>query len=430
MNNNGPNRTLGAPLTVLARLGVVPRAGCSLQLRAAKALDELERTILREIPNYSASANPQVLPELKLHAKAHVEEISRLLGGGLPAPLEFVKAHAVRRADQHFPLESLLHAYRCGHKVLSRWMRDAAIDAAPGNVERAVAAIADFAIEYTDLISTLCAAEYVARTRKIAEAEGDRRTELLNLLVAGYDESDARAARLMKRAGYLEQRQSYCVVLAQSTDPLEMENPGRAQRIIAAVTEAVQDSSVRTLTGLRDNAVICIYSDTRRVSGWTAPQSALAERISAALLSLGPAVLIGVSADAPSSAHIPRAVHEAGVALDFASVTNRVVSYAELPIRRLLLHRGSDYVQSALPAWSGEMAAADDKTGGELIRTLRALADANLNVQQAGRRLALHANTVYARLRRIEEITGLRCQSFHDLNELLLAADCRPSPAP
>ncbi|MSQ19635.1 MAG: hypothetical protein EXR39_08780 [Betaproteobacteria bacterium] len=71
-----------------------------------------------------------------------------------------------------------------------------------------------------DAVSIVVAAEYVAQTRVFAEAEGNQRTELLRILVRGYDESDGRVARLLKRAGYLEQRQSFCVALVQSTDPL------------------------------------------------------------------------------------------------------------------------------------------------------------------------------------------------------------------
>ena len=130
----------------------------------------------------------------------------------------FVTAHAHRRAEQRFPLEATLHAYRVAHRVLSHWLREAAIAAGPKNLEQAVSAVADFSIEYTNLISSITTAEYVAHTRILAEAEGDRRTELLNILLSGYDESDGRVAQLLKRAGYLEQRQSYCIVAAQSAN--------------------------------------------------------------------------------------------------------------------------------------------------------------------------------------------------------------------
>ncbi len=279
-------------------------------------------------------------------------------------------------------------------------------------------------MQYASSISIVAAVEYVAQTRMLAEAEGDRRTELLSILVSGYDESDARVARLLKRAGYLEQRLTFCVALAQSTDPLEMENPARAQRIVEAMAESVASVPVRALVGVRSNVVTAVFSDIRRVSGWTAPQANLADRIRPRLLALGPAVLIGLSSDQPSTSFIARGLHEATVALDFANVTERVVSFSELPIRRLLIHRGADYVQSALPVWFARLRAADEKSQGVLVKTLRALADADMNVQRAARDLRVHPNTIYARIQRISELTGLDAQHYHDLTHLLLAADC------
>lgn len=432
MNTSHPTPTLAgeqaaliSALGLLHQAGVVPAAVPALNRGLRKAAESLRKAIITQVLEFSTSGNPQVLPDLERHASEHLGEITRLFAGGTVGDFEFVRAHAHRRAEQRFPLEATLHAYRCGHKVLSQWLRSAAVAAVAGDIERVVAAVADFAIEYTNTISTICAAEYVARTRVLAEAEGDRRTALLNVLLNGFDESDARVARLLKRGGYLEQRQSFCVAVAQSTDPLEMENPAREQRIVESIAAAVAAMPVRTLVGTRNNVVTAIFSNTRRLSGWTAPQAQLAERIKAALLVLGPAVLIGISTDQPSTSFIPKALREATVALDFASVAERVVHYSELPIRRLLLHRAADHVRSALPVWAENLANADVKAHVALVRTLRAFADADMNVQQASRSLGVHPNTVYARMQRINELTGLNAQRYHDLTELLLAADCR-----
>ena len=419
-------RGLAQTLARLQEIGVVPKAAPALERTAAEVGRALRKAIVDEIAEFSASANPEILPELERHGAEHVREIVRLLAGGEVGAFEFVRSHARRRAEQRFPIEASLHAYRCGHRTLSHWLRDAATGASESSSEHVVAAIADFSIEYTNFISAVCAAEYVAHARSLAEAEGDQRSELLGILMSGYDESDGRVARLLKRAGYLEQRQTYCVVAVQSTDPLEMESPARAQRIVDAVVASVADKSIRTLIGTRNNVVTGVFSATRRISGWTAPQALLAGRLHVALSVLGPAVLVGISTDQPSTSFIPKAVREATLALDFATVADRVVLYSQLPIRRLLLHRAADYVQPALPAWAAELADADAKSDGELIKTLRALADADMNVQQAARALDVHANTLYARIKRIREITGRDCQRYHDLTELLLAADCRP----
>ncbi|MSQ58876.1 MAG: PucR family transcriptional regulator [Betaproteobacteria bacterium] len=420
----GQDNGLAQTLASLSKLGVVPRIAAPLERQAGDIARGLRETILAEIPAFTASGNPDVLPDLGRHAGEHIAELQRLLGGGDIRDFEFVRAHARRRASQRFPLEAALHAYRCGHKVLSQWIREAALTANPRNREKVLSAVAAFSLEYTDTISIIAAADYVARTRVLAEAEGDRRTELLNILVSGYDESDGRVARLLKRAGYLEQRQSFCVALAQSVDPLEMENPTRAQRIAEAVSQAVAPIPVRALAGIRGNVVTAVFSGARRASGWTAPQANLASRIQPRLLELGPAVLIGMSSDQPSTSFIPRGLHEATVALDFANVTERVVQFSALPVRRLLIHRGADYVQSAMPVWFPGFRDASTKSQGSLVKTLRALADADMNMQRAARELHVHPNTIYARLQRISDLTGLDAQRYHQLTDLLLAADC------
>lgn len=425
MNSAGENAGLVLALARLAKRRAAPAAAAALGKQAGELARRLHETVLAEIPAFSASGNPELLPDLDRHAHEHVAELRRLLGGGEVRDFEFVRAHARRRAAQRFPLEATLQAYRRIDPVLSHWFSGWAIAGGARKREQILAAVVEFGMQYTSSISIVAAAEYVAQTRMLAEAEGDRRTELMSILVSGYDEADARVARLLKRAGYLEQRLSFCVALAQSTDPLEMENPARAQRIVEAMAESVASVPVRALVGVRSNLVTAVFSDIRRVSGWTAPQANLADRIRPRLLTLGPAVLIGLSSDQPSTSFIPRGLHEATVALDFANVTERVVSFSELPIRRLLIHRGADYVQSALPVWFASLREADEKSQGALVKTLRALADADMNVQGAARDLRVHPNTIYARIRRISELTGLDAQHYHDLTHLLLAADCQ-----
>ena len=257
--------------------------------------------------------------------------------------------------------------------MISRWLRDAAAAVRPQGAHEAVDAIADFAIEYTNVISAAMTSEYVAHTRLIEAAEGDRGAELLNIMLSGYDESDGRIARLLKSAGYLDQRQSYCVVGVQTPIPGELENPERANRILASLADLFAPTNIRVLAGLRDLRVIAIASALRRQSGWTAPQTSLAERLTSLLMQLGPSVLVGVSADRPSTAWIPKALREAAAALDFASVDRRVVLFSALPVRSLLVHAGGEYVRSAAPSWIASLLAADGKAGGDLCGRSRRL---------------------------------------------------------
>ena len=420
-------RSLAAAVRALAAQGVVPGVAGALGEGRPRASQTLRQAIRDEVSAYSESGNPDLLPELVAHLEAHFDEIEHLLAGRAARGLEFVREHAERRAGQRFPLEALLHTYRCAHKSLSNWIRDAALATADASahVRRVVAAAADFAIEYTDAVSTIATSAYVEQTRAIAEAEGDRRTELLNLMLSGYDESDGQAARLLRRSGYLEQRQSYCVVAARSVDPVEMQNAARAQRMADAISEVLGKTPFRSLVGVRDQHVIAIVSATRRLSGWTAPQSLLAERLYPELRKIGPAALIGLSNDVPSTAHVPRAASEAKLALDFANVADRVVPYARIPFRQMLVSHARDSIQAALPGWLDAFLEADRKARGKLSATLRAYADADMNVLQAAKRLSVHPNTIYSRAQRITDMTDMNPLRYHDLTEMLLAIECR-----
>ncbi|MGE0239902.1 MAG: PucR family transcriptional regulator [Parvibaculaceae bacterium] len=409
-------------LSRLAEAGIVAGAAPELDRTFERTRSRLSEAVLAEVPAFSGSGNPDVLPDLDRHGGEQLDEIRRLVRGGAPGDLDFVRAQAQRRAQQRFPLEAALHAYRRGEPILAQWLSDAAL--ASGHGGGATAAVADFVSAYTNAISAIATAEYVDHIRALAEAEGDRRSELFNILLNGYDEADGRVARLLKRAGYLEQRQAYCVAAVQSVNAVEMESPARAQRIVNALSDALAAASIRMLAGTRNSAVVAVISARRRQSGWTAPQANLAERIHPLLLQLGPAVLVGVSADHPSTSFLPRALHEATIALDFASVDNRVVQFSALPIRSLLVHHGTDYIKSAPPNWVGPLIAADAKAGGALVQTLRAVAQADMNVQQAARLLGKHPNTIYTRIERIRELTGRDGQRYHDLTELLLGVDC------
>jgi sugar diacid utilization regulator len=417
-------RPLRRALERLAALGVVPNAAASLDVSAPRVEEALRKAILDEVSGFTESHNPHVLPELKEHLRSQLLELVRLFEGGAVGDFDFVRAHARRRAEQRFPLEFSLHAYRCGRKILTRWLSEAAEAARPEPMNDAIASIADFVSEYTNVVSAAMTSEYVEQTRVLAAAERDRGAELLSALLSGYDESDGRIARLLKSSGYLEQRQSYCVVAARSANPSEMEQSARAQRIIASLNDLVAAANIKALAGARGAAVIAVVSASRRQSGWTTPQTNLAARLQSLLLQWGPAVLVGVSTDQPSTSAIPKALREATVALEFASVARRVVQFSALPARSLLLHAGGEFLRATQPPWAAGLIAANDRANGALLKTLAALADADLNVQKAARHLGVHANTIYVRLGRIRELTGPDGQRHHQLVELLLVAEC------
>lgn len=420
---------LGTALRALAASPFPNEAIERVRNDASAVAAEFRQAVLAEIPAFSETRNPDILPEFIRHAAQHADEIVRLLRGGEIGDFAFVREHAERRAQQHFPLAATLHAYRCGHRVFSRRLRDAALSAISSakQAQRAMAAIADFAIEYTDVISTIAASNHASHARLLADVAGDRRAQLLALLLEGHDEADGRVAQILRDEGYLDSRQTFCVAVARSVDRTEMLNPARARRLVDSIADVFKISRVRLLIDLRDNKVTMVLSDARRQSGWTAARSSLAHRVQATLALVGNAALMGVSNDAPSTSHIPNAYREAMVALDLADVTRRVALISEIPMQRLLLHFVGDDLQALLPAWTSALFAADDSARGALVATLRAYAAADMNVLKAAQRLTVHPNTVYSRLQRVLDLTGLEPRSFDALGELLVVADCRKS---
>jgi sugar diacid utilization regulator len=203
-----------------------------------------------------------------------------------------------------------------------------------------------------------------------------------------------------------------------------MLNASRARRMADAIDVIVADMGIRRVIDVHNNRVTMVCSAVSRESGWTAPRSSLARQLRTELARVGNAALIGVSNDVPATAHIPTALREAEAALELATVAHRVVQFAEIPLRRLLLHFAAPELHRVLPAWTGALRDADQRAEGALVATLHAYADTDMNVLKAAQTLGVHPNTIYARLQRIQEISGLRATSFNALNDLLAVSDC------
>lgn len=426
-----PLEALSASLRRLASGKIAAAVIDRVAKHSAAIAAQLQQAALAEVPEFSKSRNPDLVPELAQHGRENVAEIVRLLHGKAMGSFEFVHAYARTRAEQHFPLQATLHAYRSGLKVLSHCLCESVLatvsrtDIAPQvqDIQPVIAAVADFAMDYFDVISTTFAGTYTSHSLLLAELVGDQRSALLHFLLAGHDEADVRVAGLLREAGFSEERQFFCVALARSVDPTEMLNASRARRMADSIEQITADLGIRRLIDLHNNKVTMVFAAVSRDSGWTAPRSSLAQQIRVALSLVGIAALIGVSNDVPSTSHIPKAHREAATALALASVSQRVVQFSEIPLRRLVLHFAAQDFSRVLPPWANSFYEADDKANGALTGTLHAYASVDMNILKAAQLLGIHANTVYARLQRIFDISGLQAKSFEGLSDLLIVCD-------
>jgi len=367
--------------------------------------------VIEQVPAYSNTANPSIRPQLEQHIHAHIEAvIGHLDTGSSRLDVAFVESHTRWLAEQYFPLEALLHAYRCFMKVTRDRYRQ--YDAEAG--------LTDYLIEYVNLISSTASAHYTDQSRLLADVASDRRSELLQLLLEGVDESNARVLDKLKQAGYRERNLSFVVVLAQSTDPTEMQHPDRARRLADTIDKALSGIPGKRLVDIHRNKVTMIFSHLRRVSGWSAPQSSLAKKLVDELLAVGPAARIGVSNDVPSISHIPSAYREAELAFDHSGLNQRVVQYSSLSMSQILMNLAGAELTGLLPPWAEAFSREDNKSKTKLSKTLYMYADADMNAIQAAKQLQVHPNTLYARFDRISSVTGLDPRRFHDLCEILM----------
>ncbi|MEU6700580.1 helix-turn-helix domain-containing protein [Pseudonocardia sp. NPDC046786] len=127
---------------------------------------------------------------------------------------------------------------------------------------------------------------------------------------------------------------------------------------------------------------------------------------------------IGIGNECRVAARVARSYSEARRALTAglrSPVQGTVVPFAELGVHRLLLQfpdpaelrRFGDEVL-------GQLFADGSSTGTDLLTTLSVYFEENSSPSRTARRLHVHPNTVAYRLRRIEEITGLRLDLHRD----------------
>jgi hypothetical protein len=94
-------------------------------------------------------------------------------------------------------------------------------------------------------------------------------------------------------------------------------------------------------------------------------------------------------------------------------------------MQQLLLYLAGEEFRRVLPGWVNSFRGADDHAHGALTATLRAYANADMNVLKAAHTLGVHPNTLYARFQHIFRLTGLQPRTFNDLTALLIVCECK-----
>jgi DNA-binding PucR family transcriptional regulator len=359
--------------------------------------------VFDEVPEFRAIRAAEFRDEVYLHSLDHVDAFIETAEAGLQpqaVSFGFVHSRGAQRARELLPLDALLHAYRLGQREVWR-----AVVAAAGRDRDAALALSEFTIAYLNAISTAVAGAYGQSERHAVAEIGRRRRELLEDIVDSPEGLGVPGERRCAALG-LNLAQPHAVVIASTTasvsDPLVL--------LEHALRATLQQRPAFTVS-LHDDGVVLL---ARPVEDTTELASALAAGIPRDLrLGVGGAG-VGIPAIAQSYA-------EARRALLATTAERRIVAFAALPLEDHVAAIADPLLRTAAARVAGALLEQDDAKQLELVRSLRAYVDADLNIRVAAGRLFVHPNTLYYRLARLRELTGRDPRRMSQARELVLA---------
>jgi hypothetical protein len=327
--------------------------------------------------------------------------------------IAFVRDAATRRARAGFALEDYINAFRVGSQILWEAVVACAGETAIGH--EAAVTLATPVMRYADFASTHAGHAYVEfQQHALAEADRERR-DLLEQLLAGQLPAQGPLLAAAEAHG-LASKARMIVAAGALVDP----------HADAAADQATRDALARaglyatkTLVVARQAEIVAILE----LRGRTGPDE-LCDRLETAQKRLhdeGVTLALGISTVAVDVGELPRAYLEAHTALGSLDGEGGVAALPRLsPFRYLALH--ADDTARRLVDPSVQVFLEEDRARvGVLTATIRAFADADLNLRLAAERLHVHPNTAQYRLRRIQERTGRNPRRIADLLDLLVA---------
>jgi DNA-binding PucR family transcriptional regulator len=408
----------------------VERVVDALQAGRAALVDAMVATIQAEVSAY-ANASPSVIEDVRAHCEAHSRlklELARIDRVPRRDELAFARDAAARRVRQGVPLDSLLQAFRVGHRTVWEAIVEES-DGTPYGREAAIA-LARPTMMYIDIASTQVAEAYLKEEQRlVATAERERRDLLENLLAGRVPDQDtARRATALDPEGDL-------VVAVASPDCASGQHAHALQHLADAVAAHAAPGPVEPLVVVRQREVVAVLP---AADGAPDGADGLEAECRALLERRGIALRAGVSTRCAGFGEIAHAYEDARQALRRTTAGRPIMALSEMTPFEYLLASADRSTRRVVAEKGRELVALD--RNGSASETLLAYVAANLSVKGAAERLYVHPNTVRYRLRRMAELTGRELRTFEELMDVVTvirlareeaAADQadRPTPA-
>jgi hypothetical protein len=393
------------------RQEAVRRVGTVLVERHEEIAAAMVERILAEVPAYRRAGREVSHDVLEL-ATATSEILGTAFAAGRPVGREdvpVVREHAARRLAKGIDLEAFLHAYRAA--LFHYW--DACADEASrlGLSRDASLAVARFALDAIDTITTHAAEAYLREETRLQTQTGRAARDLVDRLIAGQPVGDARrhpAAPGLDPTGDL-------VTVVGRVEETAIGPADALQRARGVLGESVALGKTRPLVTIRQGEIVLITAGS--AGRHAVSRLHMAHR--RALEEHAVDVRYGLSTTPAGFPGVPRAHLEASLALSYTSSARPVVSLQELSALESALI-GADATTWRLIATKGRALEALPEADRAVARTtIRAFAAADMNIARAAGALYVHPNTVRYRLARIAETTGHDPRTFTGLADLI-----------
>jgi hypothetical protein len=384
-----PPRSAASPAVVLL--------GKALLARLDEVTDALVAAVLEENPSYSG---PGRTPRDDLHRSCHdnLQRLLQTLTGDVDAavdPFAAPRATGRRRAEQGMPLESVLHAYRVGFRIIWEGLIAEARRRGEG-VEHLVDAASEV-WGLVDLFSSAVADSYRETEADFARRDNRRREALVDALLEGRGAERAVAADAAAALDLPEHGRYAVVVLA-------------GEDVNRAAERALTAAGMRTAWRSRTDREIGLVS-----LGQGQPRDVV--RALAAVDGLRG----GLSPVVEGLAEVDVAHRLAETALRALPQSRRGVVDLDTCLAGALLVTAPDLSSRLVSRALGGVLGLDKDERKVLLETLRAWLDTGGSAGQTASRLYCHRNTVLNRLRRIEALTHRSLERVDDLVEWSLA---------
>jgi hypothetical protein len=356
--------------------------------------DRLVTAILIEDPSYGLGRTSST--DLRISCHDNLQRILGTLTGEEPRADVFDAPHATghRRAEQGMPLESVLHAYRLGHRLI--WDSLVAQARDEGALDGLVEA-ASHVWELVDTFSSEVARSYRDTERVLHRRDESRRDALVDALLEGRGRERAVAAEAAAALDVPEQGRYVVLVLAGV-------ETGRQ------VADALGVRGFRTIWRTRTDREIGLVALGRST---VADVQKAVEHLAVLRAGLSPVV--------DGLAEVDGAHRLAETALRALPPGTAALNQLDDRLPGALLVTAPDLSARLVERALGGVLALDADERDTLLLTLSTWLATGGSAGQTATRLYCHRNTVLNRLRRLEALTGRSLERVDHLVEWSLA---------